>query len=266
MQWNEQAAAAVGKVPFFIRKRVRKRVEEEAQRAGASVVTIEHVERCKQRFMKNMEDEVQGWQVETCFGPGGGCPNSVGPEPELAAQIEAHLASLDLKAELKKRVAGPLKMHHEFRVSVSDCPNACSRPQIVDVGLIGAVRPEVTEEACSGCGGCVETCREGAVHLDRGGAGPPLIEPDKCLACGHCLKACPTGTLVAGLTGYRILVGGKLGRHPQLGQELPGIFTAEETVEVVKRCAAHFLRHNRHGERFGEILQRTGCGKLGKGR
>ena len=35
-------------------------------------------------------------------------------------------------------------MHHEFRVSLSACPNACSRPQIVDIGLIGAVTPVLT--------------------------------------------------------------------------------------------------------------------------
>jgi dissimilatory sulfite reductase (desulfoviridin) alpha/beta subunit len=261
MTWNEQAEAAIRKVPFFVRKRVRKRVEEEAVSAGAREVTIEHVNRCQRRIMKNMEEEVRGFQVETCFGPGG-CPNSVGPDPELARRIEEHLVALDLKAELKKRVAGPLKMHHEFRISISDCPNGCSRPQIVDVGLLGAVRPEVTAEPCSGCGSCVEACREEGISLQ--GAGP-VLAPYKCLSCGHCVKVCPTSTLAAGRTGYRILVGGKLGRHPQLGHELPGIFTAEEALATVKRCAAHFLKYNRSGERFGEILQRTGYGELGKG-
>ncbi|MEJ2031728.1 MAG: 4Fe-4S binding protein [Deltaproteobacteria bacterium] len=264
MKWNEEAEAAIRKVPFFVRKRVRKRVEEEAERRGAREVAIEHVNRCQQRYMNNMEEEVQGFQVETCFGPGG-CPNSVGPDPHIAHRIEEHLAAVDLKAELKNRIDGPLKMHHEFRVSIADCPNACSRPQIVDVGLIGAVRPEVTDQACSGCGSCIEACREEAISLDGKRKGP-TIDSARCLACGHCIKACPTFTLAAGRSGYRILVGGKLGRHPQLGQELPGIFAADEALEVVKRCAAHFLRHNRTGERFGEVLARTGCEKLGKGR
>ncbi|MDA8164510.1 MAG: 4Fe-4S binding protein [Desulfobacteraceae bacterium] len=262
MKWSEQAEAALRKVPFFVRKRVRKRVEEEAVAAGAREVTIEHVVRCQQRFMKNQEEDVRGFQVETCFGPGG-CPNSVGPDPELARRIEEHLAGLDLKGELKKRVKGLLKMHHEFRVSVSDCPNGCSRPQIVDVGLLGALRPEVTGEDCSGCGACVAACREEAITLRETG---PVIAMYECLACGQCAKACPTGTLAAGRRGYRILVGGKLGRHPQLGRELPGIFTAEEALETVKRCAAHFLAHNREGERFGEILQRTGYHELGRGK
>ena len=59
------------------------------------------------------------------------------------------LESENLKEFLKERVKGPLKLHHEFRVSVSDCPNACSRPQIVDLGLIGALRPGPGEGACT---------------------------------------------------------------------------------------------------------------------
>ena len=61
-----------------------------------------------------------------------------------------------------------MKMHHEFRVSISDCPNACSRPQIADLGLIGARRPRVTDETCSQCGACVEVCREEAISLREG--------------------------------------------------------------------------------------------------
>ena len=76
MKWAREAEEAVSRVPFFVRKRVRKRVEEEAQRHHAREVTLKHVQACKQKFIKNMEDEVKGHQVETCFGPGG-CPNRV---------------------------------------------------------------------------------------------------------------------------------------------------------------------------------------------
>lgn len=49
-------------------------MEEEAAGHDASEVTIEHVRACQKRFLDRMEDEVRGFQVETCFGPGG-CPN-----------------------------------------------------------------------------------------------------------------------------------------------------------------------------------------------
>jgi dissimilatory sulfite reductase (desulfoviridin) alpha/beta subunit len=76
----------------------------------------------------------------------------------------AHLGHVKF---LKERVGGHLRMHTEFRISISDCPNACSRPQIVDVGLIGACRPEVTGEDCTLCGECRQICRENAISLKQ---------------------------------------------------------------------------------------------------
>ena len=74
MKWAREAEEAIARVPFFVRRRVRKRVEDEAERHHSREVTLEHVHACKQKFLKNMEDEVNGYQIETCFGPGG-CPN-----------------------------------------------------------------------------------------------------------------------------------------------------------------------------------------------
>jgi dissimilatory sulfite reductase (desulfoviridin) alpha/beta subunit len=161
---------------------------------------------------------------------------------------------------LAEKVKGPLKLHHEFRVSISDCPNACSRPQIADIGLIGARRPHISSEECIQCGACVEACREGAIVL----AGNwPVIDWQKCVFCGQCISACPTRTLQDEKRGFRIQVGGKLGRHPRLAEELPEIFSEEETLKMVGRCLDHYQKHCRHGERFGEVLERTGLRELG---
>jgi anaerobic sulfite reductase subunit C len=150
-------------------------------------------------------------------------------------------------------------MHHEFRVSVSDCPNACSRPQIVDLGLIGACEPRVSGGLCTECGECVEVCQEKAILLKDG---MPRIDESKCVFCGQCIRLCPTGALEECRSGYRILVGGKLGRHPRLGTELPGIYTREGVFQLVDRCMYHYQRHCLKGERLGEILERTGVGDL----
>ena len=151
MKWTTEAEGAVSRAPFFIRKRVKKRVEEEAERQGSSLVTLDHVRTCQQRFLKNMDAEVKGFQVEACFGPTG-------------------------------------------------CPNACSRPQIVDFGIIGALRPRISNEPCTSCGACREGCSEGAITLE-GEPAQPVIDFDRCLACGQCLKVCPTGTLAEGEKG-----------------------------------------------------------------
>jgi dissimilatory sulfite reductase (desulfoviridin) alpha/beta subunit len=260
MKWTGEANEAVSKVPFFIRKRVRKRVEEEASRCGATEVCLEHVKACQKRFLTRMEDEVKGYQVETCFGPTG-CPNRAVIYEDFSKKIEDLLAQRDLKSLLKEKVKGSLKMHHEFRVSISDCPNACSRPQIADLGLIGARSPKVTDDPCSRCGACVQVCREGAISLQEDKL---ILDPSRCLSCGQCITACPTGTLQEEERGYRIFVGGKLGRHPRLAAEIPGIHGLEETLKMIDRCLDHYQKHCQRGERLGEILERTGIEEIKK--
>lgn len=261
MQWDKDAEQAVAKAPFFVRKRVQKRVETEAQQAGAAKVTMAHVKACQQRYLHHQEDEMQGFTVETCFGQSG-CPNRIDTEEDLTKRLEALLRAQNLKEFMQSRVSGPLKLHHEFRITLADCPNGCSRPQIVDIGLISASLPRISESLCSECGACLAVCKEEAITL----AGPPEIGPQfdwqRCLACGQCARACPTGAITQGLTGYRILLGGKLGRHPQFGQELSGIFSAETTLAIIETCLIHFKAENRQGERFGELLNRTGLAFL----
>ncbi len=257
MQWSKEAEEAISKVPFFVRKRVRKRVEEEAARCGAAEVCLEHVKTCQTRFLNRMEDEVRGFQVETCFGPTG-CPNRA-VDRDISREVKELLEKRNLKRFLKEKVRGPLKMHHEFRVSISDCPNACSRPQIADLGLIGACRPAVSEESCSHCGACLEICREGAIILKVDG---PEIVFSRCLSCGKCISSCPTGTLKKGAEGYRVQVGGKLGRHPRLAEELPGIHGGEGVLGMVNRCLDFYQKHCSGGERLGEILEKTGIKEI----
>ncbi len=76
MKWNQEAEAAISRVPFFVRRRVKKRVEEEAVRQGVGTVEMAHVVSCRNRFLKDMSSEVKGYQLETCFGSAG-CPNRV---------------------------------------------------------------------------------------------------------------------------------------------------------------------------------------------
>lgn len=197
----------------------------------------------------------QGYQVERCFGERG-CPNQAVYHGDLLQRLAEVFERSDLRGFLKENVKGPLKSHHVFRVSVSDCPNACSRPQIADVGLIGALRPKIGEGLCTQCGACVEICREQAITLEPG-RGVPTLDPRKCLSCGQCIRVCPPAALAEDAVGYRILIGGKLGRHPQLGRELSRIFPLAEAVQVVQDCLRHYLAHSRNGERLGEVLRHS---------
>jgi len=258
VKWSNEANEALSKVPFFVRKRVKKRVEEEAAGREADEVTMEHVRTCQKRILNHIEDEVKGFQLETCSGSTG-CPNRAVNSDGLPERLEKNLSKRNIKSVLKERVNGPLKMHHEFRISISDCPNACSRPQIVDVGLIGACRPEVSDENCNQCGACIEICREDAITFQDS---VPSVDYSRCISCGKCIETCPTGTLQEGDKGFRILVGGKLGRHPRLGTELSGIYEYNGVLHVFDWCLDHYQRHCQRGERFGEILERTGVVEL----
>ncbi len=251
MKWTAEAEDAIKKIPFFVRKRVRSRVEKEAEGEGKSLITIAEVKATQARFLSKMETDIKGYQIETCFGAGGGCPNRAHAGDELMRKLEALLAEENLLDFLKKEVKGPLKYHHEFRITLADCPNACSQPQIKDIGIIGACVPEITQSPCSQCEACVDACREQAISLD---SGLPVIHFERCLACGKCIVVCPTGTLRAGTWGYRVLLAGKLGRHPKLARELPGILSEEAVLSIVKDCLSFYRLHSKGGERFAEIF------------
>jgi dissimilatory sulfite reductase (desulfoviridin) alpha/beta subunit len=253
MKWTAEAEDAIKKVPFFVRKRVRSRVEKEAQGEGKPLITLAEVKATQARFLSKMETDIKGYQIETCFGSGG-CPNRAHAGDELMQRLEALLAEENLLEFLKKEVKGPLKYHHEFRITLADCPNACSQPQIKDIGIIGACVPEITKIPCSQCEACVEACREQAISLETGF---PEIHSDRCLCCGQCMQVCPTGTLAAGTRGYRVLLAGKLGRHPKLARELPCVFSEEAVLSIVKECLSFYRLHSRGGERFAEIFTDT---------
>jgi len=200
-------------------------------------------------------DELKGWRIETCKGPKQGCANRAAPDDALAADLDAVFRARDFGVGLGAIVGGKLKHRHEFTVAIADCPNACSRPQIADLGLIGAAEPRQTAEVCHQCMGCVHACREGAI------AHPgllPILDPARCVRCGACTRVCLSGTLQVGRRGWRMQVGGKLGRHPRLGTELPGLYSREGVLAAAGCCLDLYLRHSHAGERFGDLLERVG--------
>jgi len=249
MRWTLEAESAIKKVPFFVRKKVRHRVEKEAAEAGKTVVGIEEIKATQKRYLSGMAAEVKGYQLESCFGSSG-CPHRAAISDDLVKQLEQVLQNADLLSFLKAQVGQRLKFHHEFRVAVADCPNACSQPQIKDIGIIGAIMPGVTGEECSRCGECFANCPDDAIDYDD----PVHINQERCMACGKCITVCPTGTLCENYKGYRILLGGKLGRHPRLARELPGIFNGQEVLQIVAACLALYRNKSQGGKRVAEIL------------
>ena len=256
MQWTEEAEAAIKKIPFFIRKKVRVRVEDEIRKTGRESISLNDVRLSQKRYLAKMGEEIKGYQLETCFGANG-CPNPAVDSNRLLERLEETLKGAAFRAFLEKRVKGSLKHHHEFRVAVADCPNACSQPQIKDLGIIGASEPLLTEEPCSLCRACEDACVEDAIIVKESEE-IPVIDFDHCIRCGKCIRVCPTGTITTGVKGHRILLGGKLGRHPRLALEVPGIFNENEVIEILEKCIDFYKKNSVHGERFAEILKDVG--------
>ena len=252
MKWMPDAEAAIKNVPFFVRKKVRSRIENDTEAAGKTMVSLSDVKAAQARFMSKMNSDIKGYQVDTCFGSIG-CPNPANSCDVLIKKIESLLENANLLTFLKERVEGDLKYHNEFRVTLAECPNACSQPQIKDVGIIGAVIPEITGEECSGCEACVEACIETCITLDRE-KNIPEIDHARCLKCGKCIHVCPSETIAAKNRGFRVQLGGKLGRHPKLAVELKGIYRETEVLQLIKDCIDYYKKYCKHGERFAEIF------------
>jgi len=253
MEWEKDAEQAIKKVPFFVRKKVKTRVEKEAGDAGKVRVSLADVKATQKRFLNKMDSEIKGYQLDACFGSGG-CPNRI-LVSELQDKIEGLLKEEDLLGFLRITVKGDLKFHHEFRITVSDCPNACSQPQIKDIGIIGAKEPCVTNNECIACMECINTCKENAISVDESGS-QPTIDFEQCVKCGQCIDVCPTKTIDTEKTGYRVLIGGKLGRHPRLAEELPEMYSETEVLDIIRQCVKYYKDNSRNGERFAELVGR----------
>ena len=262
MKWTPEAETAIKKVPFFVRKRVRSRVESKAGAAGRKTVGIDDVRTTRKRYLNGMASEIKGYQLDVCFGPNG-CPNRIHSADTLMKNMEDILKKANILGFLKETAGTDLKFHHEFRVSVAESPNACSQPQIKDIGIIAASRPEITDAACIMCGACIDDCPDDAVSIDAA-AELPVIDETLCMACGKCIAACPTRTLAEGSRGYKVLLGGKLGRHPRLATRLPGIFDEREVLRIVTACIDFYKQNSRNGMRFAELMDRGGFEALEK--
>ncbi|NOX33579.1 MAG: 4Fe-4S dicluster domain-containing protein [Deltaproteobacteria bacterium] len=254
MKWSEDADRALKKVPFFVRKKVKKKVEDFVKQKKKNLVELSDVNELKKKFLSKggMEKVIKGYEIATCFG-GDGCPNLANPGTMLAKDIEKIFEKENILLFLKENVKEDLKFHHEFRVALSDCPNACSRPQIVDIGIIGAVLPGIFDEACTLCSTCVDACNENAVTLDEDKE-RPVIDHGLCLMCARCIRACPTGTIREKEKGFRVMLGGRLGRHPRLAMEVSGLFSHNEVLQIIKKCLKFYKKKSKQGQRFSHIL------------
>ncbi|MBF0379092.1 MAG: 4Fe-4S binding protein [Desulfamplus sp.] len=275
MHWTEEAESALKKVPFFVRKKAKNKIEQyvldrlkigKASRipdgVDGAVVTIEDVKAAKEQFLSNMAKDIRGFQADRCFAASG-CPNVANSSGSFLERAEKLLEQEDILSFLKQHVEGDLKYHHEFRLSCADCPNCCSQPQIKDFGVIGAVLPAISDEPCSQCQACVKACPDRCITMPDNSTSTdahckiPTIDFSSCMMCGKCIEACPTGTICESKRGFRVQLAGRLGRHPRLAFEIDRILSEDEAIEVLRNVLKFYKTNSQKGERFAKIFHES---------
>ncbi len=162
----------------------------------------------------------------------------------------ANIDSISLAKRLDERLFGrnmPVKM----RISISACPYACTSPILNEIGVIGRIEPLRTPGLCTGCGTCVEYCKECAISIINGVS---VLNDENCVKCGVCIHSCPYSLLKEQNRHYLITVGGRRGRHPRLGRELMEVESEDEVIEVIERIVYWVYRRAWSGRLLSDQL------------
>ncbi len=198
------------------------------------------------------------WQIGACRGTVGDCTHSLVDKPGMVEQIEQVVGeSVWVKGLQTRDGCGP-SQHERLKVAFSACPNACTQPQIEDVGVIAICVPTGIESRCNGCRRCEDMCREGAIAVENGLA---VTLPERCVGCGACVGACPQKAIESEGLRFRILVGGAMGRHPRWAKEFC-VVDGSLVAEVIGRFLDEVAQRAEAGEKIASVAERIGLAEL----
>lgn len=195
---------------------------------------------------------VESVEIKACRGiSGGNCRFAIQSDDTLPEAIKKVVEQTGWDGFIRTQITGPLLHHHTFKVAVAACPNGCSRPHIADIGIIRAKQPVLIASACSHCGLCGRICPDKAISYNQG---EPVFDLEQCMKCGLCMEKCPERAISASEDGYRVVLGGKMGRHPRLASELGGIFCKEQVLAIIAECLFYYMEQYRPKLRFGTLV------------
>ena len=313
MEWDEEASSRLEKIPVFVRRMARSKIEKLASEKGKNVVTLEDVEDAKAGFMgtgsvksdkgvinanpfsldsKAGEDKFEilkrsdeyteedglpaMYTIEICRGEDVECPFLIAGIKGLRQKMKDRLREIEFSKKLISRIDGKILPHQRLKIAIASCPNCCSMPQIRDFGVHVRATVSVDENfECNGCGNCLRACKEGAIRITGmsneereeagdGHTGQPengkkvvTINYDRCVHCGLCAEVCPTGTIKMDKKCFRVMIGGKLGRHPRFADDLTGFADESEVLRALDVCVDALLNEKKE-KRFGELVRKIG--------
>jgi anaerobic sulfite reductase subunit C len=170
----------------------------------------------------------------------------------------ANIETIDLARRIDERVFGK-RVPTKIRISVSGCTYMCNSPLLNEIGIIGRIRPLRIPGLCTGCGTCVEYCRECAIALKNGVS---VLDESKCVQCGICIHSCPYELLKSEFAHYQIVVGGRRGAEPRRGRELVEVETEEQVIEVIDRIVYWVYRNAWSNRLLADQLDEIGFDKF----
>ncbi len=151
-----------------------------------------------------------------------------------------------------------VKLPHKFKIAVGGCPNNCVKPELNDLGVIGARRPVIDPDKCKGCKVCqvVNAC---PIHVPVVTDGLVAIDSAACNDCGRCFGKCPFGAVSHPVTGYHVYIGGRWGKRTARALPLDVILSDEaQVMTVIERTICLFRDQGIAGERFADTIARLG--------
>lgn len=150
----------------------------------------------------------------------------------------AVIDSKSLARKLDEKFFGK-EMPVKVRIAISACPNGCTSERLNEIGITGLRKPVRNMGLCTGCGTCGHYCREHAINIVNGKL---KMENEKCMLCGFCIYACPYQYINFEEGRYLITLGGRRGRHPQIGRTFFIAKSEDDVVTIVEKIIYWIFR------------------------